>query len=149
MTGEATSVHLGIRDVADSTGLTPDTLRWYEREGLIPSVPRGTDGRRRYDDATLRMIALLVRLRRTGMPVAQMRDFVELLTEGAASHGRRLSLLEDHRTHVRQRIAELQDDLGVLEDKIDHYRTLIATGLDCGNDPINDPGVLAEQRRPS
>lgn len=139
--------HLGIRDVADATGLSLDTLRWYEREGLIPAVPRGVDGRRRYDEPTRRMITLLVRLRRTGMPVAQMRTFVTLLGEGAASHGRRLALLDEHRSRVLDQMTQLQDDLAALEDKIDHYRALIEAGLDCADGPITDPGVRADQRR--
>ena len=67
--------HLGIADVAKQTGLTQDTLRWYERQGVIPPVPRQGDGRRSYDEASVRIIQLIVRLRRTGMPVEDMRQF--------------------------------------------------------------------------
>lgn len=137
---------LGISDVAEVTGLSQDTLRWYEREGLIPSVDRGSDRRRRYDVATVRMIHLLVRLRRTGMPVADMRAFVEMLAEGAASHGRRLTLLQRHRDRVLGQMARLEDDLGALDDKIGHYHRLIAAGLDCAERPVTDPRTLDAQR---
>ena len=57
---------LGIREVSELTGLTPDTLRWYEREGLIPLVQRTSDGRRRYGPAAVRFVRLVQALRRTG-----------------------------------------------------------------------------------
>lgn len=139
---------LSIADVAARTGLSRDTLRWYEAEGLIPAVPRTTAGVRRYDEATIRMIDLLVRLRRTGMSVAHMRDFVTMVEQGARTHGRRMRLLEDHREEIESRIRELIDDLASVDDKIAHYRQLIDAGLDCGGAPITDPDELAEQRLP-
>lgn len=141
----STEIH-GIAEVADLTGLTKDTLRWYEREGLIPTVQRDAGGRRRYDDALVRMLHLLVRLRRTGMPVAQVKQFVDLMAEGAASHGRRITLLDEHHERLVQQIADLHDDLAAVDDKIAHYQTLIAAGRDCAEQPIDDPEVLRKQR---
>ncbi|NMO01968.1 MerR family transcriptional regulator [Gordonia sp. TBRC 11910] len=135
-----------IAEVSARTGLTRDTLRWYESEGLIPPVPRTSAGVRSYDDATVRMIELLVRLRRTGMSVAVMRDFVTMVAQGARTHGRRMRLLEDHREEIESRIRELIDDLGAVDDKIGHYRRLIDAGLDCSEDEIADPDVLEQQR---
>lgn len=135
----------GIAEISEHTGLTKDTLRWYEREGLIPEVVRGSDGRRRYDERTVGLIQLLVRLRRTSMPVRQIRHFIKLLHEGAASHGRRKALLAEHRTRLVQQMQELQDDLSALDAKIVHYDALIATGRDCNDAPIVDPVILARQ----
>lgn len=135
----------GIAEVSERTGLTKDTLRWYEREGLIPEVVRGSDGRRRYDEQAIGLIQLLVRLRRTGMPVRQIRYFIDLLHEGAASHGRRKALLAEHRTQLLQQMLELQDDLSALDAKIEHYDALIASGRDCNDALIVDPVILAHQ----
>lgn len=140
-----TEIH-GIAEVAELTGLTKDTLRWYEREGLIPAVDRDGAGRRQYDDALVRMLHLLVRLRRTGMPVAQVKHFVDLMEEGAASHGRRITLLQEHRLRLIEQIAALHDDLQAVGDKIGHYEVLIAAGMDCTEEQINDPDVLRKQR---
>ncbi|MEJ9080582.1 MerR family transcriptional regulator [Gordonia malaquae] len=137
---------MSIADVSARTGLSRDTLRWYEAEGLIPAVPRTSAGVRRYDDTTIRMIDLLVRLRRTGMSVAHMRDFVTMVDQGARTHGRRMRLLEDHREEIESRIRELIDDLESVDDKIAHYRRLIDAGLDCSEQPINDPAVIEQQR---
>lgn len=136
----------GIGEVAELTGLTKDTLRWYEREGLIPGTPRDAAGRRQYDEAMVRLLHLLVRLRRTGMPVAEVKRFVDLIDEGAASHGRRIALLTSHRERLIEQIAALHDDLGAVDDKIDHYETLIAAGLDCAQQPIEDADTLRKQR---
>lgn len=135
-----------IAEVVERTGLTKDTLRWYERQGLIPAVGRTASGHRAYDEATVRMIELIVRLRRTTMPVGEMKDFVTLVQHGAVTHGRRLSLLEAHRTRVLTQLGQLQDDLAAIDAKIAHYAELIAAGRDCADAPITDPDTLTRQR---
>ena len=62
--------YLTISSVAKQTGLSPDTLRWYEREGVLPPIQRTSSGQRVYDEKTIKLVTLVVRLRRTGMPVA-------------------------------------------------------------------------------
>lgn len=66
-------VSIGIAEMAESSGLTQDTLRWYEREGLIPEIPRTAMGRRAFSPRLVALVKLLVRLRSTGMPTADMR----------------------------------------------------------------------------
>lgn len=142
-----TTTPRGIAAVAHHTGLTQDTLRWYEREGLIPRVPRAADGRRAYDDASVRLVELIVRLRRTAMPVAQIKTFCRMLEDGAPTHGRRMTLLREHRERLLLQLAQLREDLEAVDAKIGHYEWLVAQGLDCAEEPITDPRVRAEQRR--
>ncbi len=123
--------YLGISEVAESTGFSLDTLRWYEREGLFHRVERDSSRRRRYSPRDVALLRTLARLRRTGMPTREMREFTRLVAEGAATHGQRLALLAAHRDRIVARMAELQDDLAVLEQKVEHYRYLIEYGLDC------------------
>lgn len=125
---------LGISEVAALTGLSPDTLRWYERDGLLPPVERDSNRRRRYSPRDVRLLQALTRLRRTGMPVREMRAFARLTAEGPASHRRRLALLAAHRERIVSRLAELTDDLAVLDEKTAHYQSLIDQGLDCGGE---------------
>jgi hypothetical protein len=77
--------------------------------------------------ATARVMSprTLARLRRTGMPTREMREFTRLVTEGATTHGQRLARLAAHRDRIVARLAELQDDLAVLEEEVEHYRYLI------------------------
>ena len=122
---------LGIREVAEQTGLSMDTLRWYEREGLLPLVGRSTDGRRAYPPAAVRFILLVQALRRTGMPVSDVRRFVQLGPGTRDNHLPRMAILEQQQAAIQQRIASLQDDLRLMQDKIESYRGLLARGLDC------------------
>lgn len=135
--------HLGIAEVSELTGLSQDTLRWYEREGLFPRVARGADRRRRYSPRQVGLLRLLVRLRRTGMPTKEMRQFSQLVSGGAATHGQRLALLAAHRERILARLTELQADLTALDEKASHYRWLIEQGLDCDGAPVDaDTAVL-------
>lgn len=141
-----TGTTVGIREVAEQSGLSVDALRWYEREALLPRAPRGPDGRRRYPERLVGFVRLVVALRRTGMPVADVREFVAMADVGAASHGRRMALLERQRENIVRQQAQLADDLAAVEHKIGHYRELIAAGLDCEGLPVT-PEVAAAQCR--
>lgn len=132
-----TATAVGIAEVAQASGLSQHTLRWYEREGLVPAVARGPDGRRRYDERSVGLIRLLVHLRRSGMPTAQMRRFVTLVSEGSDTHGRRVALLDEHAERIRAQQAELAAAAAALEVKRDHYLGLIDAGLDCDGAPMS------------
>ncbi|MFI0905472.1 MerR family transcriptional regulator [Streptomyces sioyaensis] len=110
-----------ISEVAEHTGLTAHTLRWYERIGLMPHVDRTHTGQRRFSNRDLDWLSLVTRLRLTGMPVADMVRYAELVRAGAGTFAERERLLTAHREDVRQRIAELQSTLDVLDYKIDIY----------------------------
>ncbi|MFJ8127466.1 MerR family transcriptional regulator [Streptomyces hydrogenans] len=118
-----------ISEVAALTGLTAHTLRWYERIGLMPHVDRSHTGQRRFTERDLGWLAFVGKLRLTGMPVADMVRYAELVREGDHTHAERRALLEETRRDVLTRIAELQDTLAVLDLKIDHYGTI------CGGSP--------------
>lgn len=122
---------LSIAEMAERAGLTTDTLRWYEREGILPPVGRDGVGRRRYDDRDRDTVLLLTALRAAGMSTADMKTFVRYLQEGASSHGRRIDLLERTRLRLEDRRREIDRATAALAGKIDHYEGLIAAGLDC------------------
>jgi DNA-binding transcriptional MerR regulator len=110
-----------ISEVSDLTGLTAHTLRWYERIGLLDPVDRSHTGQRRYNDADLHRLDFLGKLRLTGMPVADMKRYVDLARAGDHTFDDRRDLLVAHREEVRQRIADLHATLAVLDYKIDLY----------------------------
>lgn len=110
-----------ITEVAVYAGLSAHTLRWYERIGLMPHVDRSHSGQRRYTDRDLDWLDLVGKLRLTGMPVADMVRYAELVREGEHTVTEREELLGMHRESVRQRIAELNSTLEVLDYKIDRY----------------------------
>lgn len=113
---------LTIDEVAQRTGLTAHTLRYYERIGLIAPVPRAPGGQRRYAAADLDWIEFLLRLRDTRMPVAQMLVFARLRAEGDATVPQRRALLEAHLAEVNASLHAMQQAAAVLGTKITFYR---------------------------
>lgn len=110
-----------ISEVVAFTGLTAHTLRWYERIGLMPHIDRSHTGQRRYSNRDLDWLAFVTKLRLTGMPVADMVRYAELVREGDHTFDERRELLESTRRDVVNRIAELHDTLAVLDLKIGFY----------------------------
>nr|WSX52020.1 MerR family transcriptional regulator [Streptomyces sp. NBC_00974] len=116
-----TQTRYTISEVEARTGLTQHTLRWYERIGLMPHVDRSHSGQRRFSDKDLDWLAFVGKLRTTGMSVADMVRYAELVREGVHTSHERRELLERTRREVRARITELNDALSVLDYKIDTY----------------------------
>ncbi|POF29734.1 MerR family transcriptional regulator [Roseibium marinum] len=115
-----------IGDLAEKSGLSTDTLRYYEKIGLIPRPLRDAGGRRIYDGTILRWIEFLDRLKATGMGIRDRLRYAELRTLGSASLAERRSLLESHRRKVVADIARLTETLEVLDDKVVLYRRMEA-----------------------
>ncbi|MGI5352240.1 MerR family transcriptional regulator [Streptomyces sp. CA-250714] len=110
-----------ISEVAALSGLSAHTLRWYERIGLMPHVDRSHTGQRRFSNRDLDWLELVGKLRLTGMSVADMVRYAEMVRQGEQTYTERQELLEATRKDVLERIAELHDTLAVLDYKIDHY----------------------------
>ncbi|MFE5857948.1 MerR family transcriptional regulator [Streptomyces sp. NPDC056500] len=110
-----------ISEVADFTGLSAHTLRWYERIGLMPHVDRSHTGQRRFRNRDLEWLSLVGKLRLTGMSVADMVRYAELTRVGDSTLAERRELLARTRRDVLTRIAELQGTLAVLDYKIEFY----------------------------
>lgn len=113
---------MSIGDVAAATGLTPDTLRYYERNGLLLGpVDRAMSGHRRYNQGDVGWLILITKLRSTGMPIRQVREFADLCRAGEGNEAQRLALLQTHRERVLAQLAEVQDNLSAIEYKIAIY----------------------------
>lgn len=115
-----------IQQVAELTGLSIDTLRYYERIGLLEPVSRASSGHRRYRQKDLEWIGLLINLRETGMPLAEMRHFAELRRQGDATAAERLKLLEHHQHALEQRMQHLEQHMRALQQKIAHKKAFLA-----------------------
>ena len=119
--GETTPA-LSISDVAIATGVTAHTLRYYERAGLLDPVAKNQSGRRRFSDGDLVRITFIGRLRATGMPIREIRRYVEMIRSGEHTEPDRVALLEAHRVTVERQLQEIQRSLEIINDKIDNYR---------------------------
>jgi DNA-binding transcriptional MerR regulator len=124
-----TGAGLSIAEAARRTGVSAHTLRYYERAGLvINAVDRTSGGRRRYRQLDLDWIVICTKLRGTGMPIKVIRRYAELVSEGYGNEQERLDLLEAHRAEVTAQLAELQQNLKIIDHKIDVYRGRLAVG---------------------
>ena len=115
---------LTIQQVANSTGLSVHTLRYYERNGLIAPIDRAANGHRRYSDQNIAWIEFLTKLRTTGMPIRQMQQFAALVRERPDEVRERRILLEIHRSAVQKHMDQLSHHLAVIDWKIQHYQEL-------------------------
>lgn len=113
--------NLTIAEVSELTKLSADTLRYYEKAGLIERVGRTTGNQRRYASADLAWLEFLLRLRETGMSITDMKRFARLRAAGDATIPDRITLLRDHAEVVASHISALQQNALALGDKITHY----------------------------
>ena len=116
-----TSAGLTIADVAERTGLTRHTLRYYERDGLMLGVGRAGSGHRRYSERDLGWIELITKLRATGMPIREVRRYAELVRAGDGNEEERLALLRGHRERVRAKLDTVAAYLDAIDVKISYY----------------------------
>jgi DNA-binding transcriptional MerR regulator len=131
---------LSIGEVAERTGLSVHTLRFYEREGILANpVRRDPGGRRVYHEDDVDWLTVCVILRGSGMPLPTIRRYTELVRAGGGTVAERLVLLREHRERVLDQMDELRKCLdlvnfkiGVYEDALDQLAVSSATGTDAG-----------------
>ena len=109
-----------IATTADRLGVSAHTLRYYERIGLV-RVDRDASGHRHYDAASVRRLVFLTRMRTSGMPIRDLRRYIELVEAGRDTVPERLALLTEHRDELRARIDELRLALAATDYKIAAY----------------------------
>ncbi|MEU8266596.1 MerR family transcriptional regulator [Sphaerisporangium sp. NPDC049002] len=111
---------------AEETGFSLDTLRYYERIGLLEPVERNAAGQRRFSDEDLGWLGMVRCLRDTGMPIAEMLRFAKLVRKGDDTINDRVTLLEAHDREVEAQIAQLREKQAALRRKIGYYRDVLA-----------------------
>lgn len=129
MTVEAHGEALSIGEVAQRTGLSVHTLRFYESEGLLVGpVRRTTGGRRQYAAVDVEWLLICVKLRESGMPLDDLKRFAELVREGPGNEAERLELLDTHRQRVEAQIQALEECRSVIAWKVDIYADHLKRG---------------------
>ena len=114
-----------IQQVAEIKHISAFTLRYYEKIGLLAPVNRHDNSHRRYRDEDLGWIDFIKLLRETGMPVQQMKEFMDLARAGDPTIPQRVAVLTEHRAQLSAHILELQAHLDHLDHKIDFYQGLL------------------------
>lgn len=110
-----------IAEAALRSGLSIDTIRFYEKSGLLPEIDRGEDGRRRFSTKAIEWLSLLRSLRETGMPMKTMQRFAALYRAGDAAMPERKAVLLAHAESLKERRAALDRCEALLARKIALY----------------------------
>jgi DNA-binding transcriptional MerR regulator len=116
---------LTIQEVAKATGLTPHTLRYYERIGLIHPINREENTRRCYTSDDVGWIEFLLKLRATGMSIKDMQRYAELQRRGDETLPERVEMLKSLRDKVEAHIDEMNEHLKLIHYKIDYYSKVV------------------------
>lgn len=114
-----------IAEVSKQYDISSDTLRYYERIGLLPRVHRNASGVRDYDETDLARVKFIKCMRGANVSIEALIEYMQLFAEGDATLAARKAILEEQRDLVRERIAEMQAGLDRLDYKIAHYEDLI------------------------
>ena len=110
-----------IAEVSKQFDISADTLRYYERIGLIPPVPRTAGGIRDYDEASCKWIELMKRLRAAGVQIEALVEYTALVQQGDETQAQRKNLLKEQRKQLEARIAEMQQSLERLDKRLEWY----------------------------
>ena len=114
-----------ISEVAEKTNMSAYVLRYYEKEGLLPRVTRSDGGVRRYTDADLDMLGLICCLKATGMPLKDIRTFIQLQEQGPSTLRQRCAILEEQRRSIMMSMEEMQKNCDKVEHKLKGYSALL------------------------
>lgn len=123
-----------IKQVSEKTKLTEHTLRYYDREGLIPLITRTSSGIRQFSEDDLAWINLICCLRNSGMPLQEIKEFMQLCLKGKESLEERRELLEGHKERILEQIKNLDNSLNIINFKIDHYKEIGIFHIDKHNE---------------
>lgn len=115
-----------IAEVSKRYGVSTDTLRYYERVGLLRHVPRNKSGIRDYDEASCNAVEFVKCMRDAGMSIESLVEYMELIDQGDGTRAARKELLSRQGEAIRMRIADLERALERLQYKIDHYDDVMA-----------------------
>ena len=117
-----------VKEVSEKYNITQDTLRYYERIGMIPKVTRTSSGIRSYQKEDLEWVELAICMRSAGLPVEEMTQYVKLNQEGDTTIPDRLELLKKQREVLHEQRKQLDDTLERLNYKIERYEHAVDTG---------------------
>lgn len=118
-----------IKEVAEKYDISADTLRYYERVGMIPKVTRRPNGIRDYQESDLGWVELAICMRSAGLPIEVMIEYVKLYKEGDNTIPARLELLQEQMNVLKEQKAQIESTVERLAYKISKYEEAMETGV--------------------
>lgn len=113
-----------IKQVSERTNLSPSTLRYYDKEGLMPLLSRTESGIRKYSDVDISWLGLICCLKNSGMQLDTIKKFMTLCLEGSSTCEERKAILEQHKLHILKQLDVLNHSLDTVNYKLDHYKEI-------------------------
>lgn len=119
-----------IQQVAKMTGIPATTLRYYDKEGLLPFLGRRESGYRTFSEIDIASLQIIQCLKATGMSISEMKQFSQWVRDGDSTLGERYEMFVHRRVTVEKQIAELQKALKIIDHKCDYYRRAVEAGTE-------------------
>ncbi|WP_054200053.1 MerR family transcriptional regulator [Clostridium baratii] len=110
-----------IKEVSELTGVSIDNLRYYERIGLIPKVPRTSSGIRDYDEISIRWIEFVIKFKKARASIESIKEYIRLAEIGESTKHERRQILIEIKKNIEMRMRELQECLDITNYKINNY----------------------------
>lgn len=117
-----------VGEMAKRMGVAPSTLRYYDKEGLLPFVERSGGGIRMFKDSDMEWMALIECLKKTGMPIREIKKFIDRCMEGDSTIKERLEIIDRQRAEALRQLEQVQKNLETLEYKHWYYETALKAG---------------------
>ena len=114
-----------IAEISERYGISPDTLRYYERIGLIPPVNRNKSGIRDYSEIDVKRVEFIKCMRRAGLPIEVLIEYIRLVQQGDQTIEARKEILKKQRKRLAARMEEMQKTLDLLDYKIEVYEKAV------------------------
>lgn len=114
-----------IKEIENKYGLPASTLRFYEKEGILPQIQRNDSGQRRYSDKELQWLQLVIALKETGMSIKEIKRYVELLKQGDSTLDKRKNFLMEHKKTVEQKMNQTLIHLEKINRKMAVYDVIV------------------------
>jgi DNA-binding transcriptional MerR regulator len=113
-----------IKQVSERTQLSPSTLRYYDKQGLMPLLKRTEHGIRQYSETDLNWLELVCCLKNSGMQLDEIKQFMLLCLQGSSTSEQRKEILEQHKANILMKTEMLNRSLGIINYKLDHYNEI-------------------------
>lgn len=127
-----------IKQAAERTGLTEHTIRYYDREGLLPLLKRTDSGIRSFSDTDLDWLGLICCLKNSGMPIETIKQFMSLCLQGERTVEERREILLKHKENILVQMEQLKKGLSTVNYKLEHYKEIGVFHIDVQPDGNND-----------
>ncbi len=135
-----------VGEAAKRLGVAPSTLRYYDKEGLLPFVERTNGGIRMFKQSDFEGLRLIECLKKTGMPIKDIKRFMDLCSVGDESISERLEMIDRQRERVLEQIEQLKENLQILDYKHWYYETAKAAGTCAVHDSLSAQDVPSDLR---